>query len=175
MPSISKLLLDSRNIELIRLLQADPRCAVSELARRVGLSAPSVRERLTRLEEAGVIRGYRLELDAAALGWPIAVLVRVRPMPGQLAKIVELAKSIPQVAECHRITGEDCFIMKINLAALDGLEPILDRFLAYGQTTTSIIQSSPVPLRPPPLPAVARAQPAANAKRRRKSAILSSV
>jgi len=96
-------------------------------------------------------------------------------MPGQLAKIVELAKATPQVAECHRITGEDCFIMKINLAALDGLEPILDRFLAYGQTTTSIIQSSPVPLRPPPLPGVARAQPAANAKRRRKSAILSSV
>ncbi|SDR54904.1 Lrp/AsnC family transcriptional regulator, leucine-responsive regulatory protein [Rhizobiales bacterium GAS191] len=149
---VSSLLRDERNLELIRLLQADPRAGISELARQIGMSAPAVRERLTRLEEAGVITGYRLDLDPKALGWPIMVFVRVRPMPGQLPRIAELAQSIPQVAECHRITGEDCFILKIHLDALESLDRILDRFLAFGQTTTSIVQSTPVKLRSPPLP-----------------------
>jgi Lrp/AsnC family leucine-responsive transcriptional regulator len=105
-----------------------------------------------RLEEAGVIAGYRLDLDPKALGLPITVFVRVRPMPGQLPRIAELAQSMPQVTECHRITGEDCFILKIHLDALDSLDRILDRFLAFGQTTTSIVQSTPVPPRSPPLP-----------------------
>jgi len=152
---ISSLLRDERNLELIRLLQADPRASISELARRIGMSAPAVKERLTRLEEEGVIAGYRLDLDPKALGWPIMVFVRVRPMPGQLPRIAELARSLPQVAECHRITGEDCFIMKIHLDALECLDKILDRFLAYGQTTTSIVQSTPVVLRSAPLPEVA--------------------
>ncbi len=151
---LSNLLLDERNVELIALLQKDPRTTVSELARHVRMSAPAVKERLTRLEEAGIILGYRLELSPRALGWPITVFVRVRPMPGQLPKIVELAQSTAQVAECHRITGEDCLIMKVHLDALEGMDEILDRFLAFGQTTTSIVQSSPVPLRSPPLPAL---------------------
>jgi Lrp/AsnC family transcriptional regulator, leucine-responsive regulatory protein len=151
-PQFSNLLLDPRNIELIRLLQDDPRMPVSELARRVGMSAPSVKERLTRLEEAGVICGYRLDLDPKMLGLPITVFIRVRPMPGRLPKIAELAQSMPQVVECHRITGDDCFILKVYLEALESLDRVLDRFLTYGQTTTSIVQSSPVPLRAPPLP-----------------------
>jgi Lrp/AsnC family leucine-responsive transcriptional regulator len=73
-------------------------------------------------------------------------------MPGQLPKIAELAASIPQVAECHRITGEDCFILKIYLASIESLDGILDRFLTYGQTTTSFVQSTPVRLRQAPLP-----------------------
>lgn len=152
---VSSLLLDGRNVELIRHLQDDPRMPISELARRLGMSAPAVKERLTRLEEAGVVRGYRLELDPKALGWPITAYVRIRPMPGQLPKIAELAQSLPQVAECHRITGEDCFVLKVHLASLESLDGVLDRFLAHGQTTTSIVQSSPVPLRAPPLPNVA--------------------
>jgi Lrp/AsnC family leucine-responsive transcriptional regulator len=149
---MTNLLADTRNLELIRLLQGDPRMGISELARRIGMSAPSTKERLTRLEEAGVIRGYRLDLDPAALGWPITAYVRIRPMPGQLPKIAELAASLPQVAECHRITGEDCFIVKVYLASIESMDGILDRFLAFGQTTTALVQSSPVPLRPPPLP-----------------------
>jgi len=148
----SELLLDQRNVELLRLLQADPRMNLSALARRVGMSAPAVRERIARLEEAGVIRGYRLEIDPRALGFPITAMVRIRPMPGKLPKIVELAQAMPQISECHRITGEDCFIMKLHLRSLDELDAILDRFLAFGQTTTSLMQSSPVPPRPLPLP-----------------------
>jgi Lrp/AsnC family leucine-responsive transcriptional regulator len=146
------LLLDKRNIELLALLRDDPRLGVSELARRVGMSAPAVRERILRLEEAGIIRGWRLELDPGALGYPILAYVRVRPAPGQLRSIAELAQSLPQVVECHRVTGEDCFVLKVYLPSIDALDQVLDRFLAHGQTTTSIVQSTPVPLRGLPLP-----------------------
>lgn len=150
---ISELLRDSRNIELLRLLSADPRMSVSELARRIEMSAPAVRERIQRLEDAGVIRGYRLDIDSRALGYPISAFVRVRPAPGDLPRIIALAQSLPQVTECYRITGEDCFILKVHLDSLDGLDAILDQFLAFGQTTTSLVQSVPVAPRGLPLPA----------------------
>ncbi|MDR5646440.1 Lrp/AsnC family transcriptional regulator [Burkholderia cenocepacia] len=146
------LLTDPRNVELLKLLLAEPRMPVSELARRLDVSAPTVRERLARLQERGVICRFVVELDPQALGLPVTVFIRIRPMPGQLGKIIELAQALPQVSECHRITGEDCFIMKVHLAGLDRLDELLDRFLAYGQTTTSIVQSSPVPARDLPLP-----------------------
>ena len=148
----SELVLDAKNVKLLRLLRDDPRLGIAELARAIGMSAPAVRERLQRLEETGVIQGYRIDIDPKALGYPIAAILRVRPMPGQLSKIAELAQQMPQIVECHRITGEDCFLMKLYLEDLDGLDAILDRFLAYGQTTTSLIQSSPVPPRSLPLP-----------------------
>lgn len=149
---LSELLRDKRNVELLSLLQSDPRLGISELARRVGMSAPAVRERVLRLEEAGIIRGYRVELDPAALGYPVSAYVRVRPAPGQLPKIVALAQSLPQVVECHRVTGDDCFVLKVYLPSIGDLDQVLDRFLAYGQTTTNIIQSTPVPPRNLPLP-----------------------
>ncbi len=154
---VAKLLREPRNLRLLRLLRADPRMSISAMARRIGMSAPAVRERVLRLEEAGIIAGYRLELDPRALGFPLMLFVRVRPMPGKLAKIAELAASMTQVVECHRITGEDCFILKVHLDSLDNLDQILDRFLAYGQTTTSIVQSTPVAPRHLPLPGEAAA------------------
>lgn len=148
----SELLRDFRNLELIRLLRRDPRIAISRLARQVGMSAPAVRERLFKLEDAGVITGYQLGLDPVALGWPVGAFVRVRPAPGQLPKVAELARTLPQVVECHRVTGEDCFILKVHFKSLDVLDALLDQFLKYGQTTTSIIQSTTVALRSLPLP-----------------------
>ena len=145
-------LLDAINVQLLEQLHANPRISMSELARRAKLSAPSVTERVQRLEESGVIAGYRLDVDPKALGLSITAYVRIRPMPGQLAKVAELAQVTPYVVECHRITGEDCFLLKLYVAQLSELETILDKFLAFGQTTSSIVQSSPVPLRPPPLP-----------------------
>jgi Lrp/AsnC family leucine-responsive transcriptional regulator len=149
---LQELLRDDRNVEMLRLLRDNPRMGTAELARRVGMSAPAVRERVLRLEEAGVIAGYKLELDPAALGYPVCAYVRVRPAPGQLPKVASLAKRLPQVVECHRVTGEDCFVMKVHLPTLDRLDVILDQFLALGQTTTSIVQSTPVPARGLPLP-----------------------
>src|SRR2546426_6601021 len=144
--------LDPVNIRVLEELQRDPRLTMSELGRRVVMYSPAVTERVRRLEEAGVIRGYRLEVNPVALGLPITVYIRIRPSPGQLSKIAELAQQIPEVVECHRVTGEDCFILKVHIPAIDQLDRLLDCFLLYGSTTTSLIQSSPVPLRPPPLP-----------------------
>ncbi len=144
--------LDPVNLRLLRELLEDPRVTIAALARRIGMSAPAVAERVERLKETGMIAGYRLDLGPAALGLPLAAYVRVRPMPGQLQKVAELAHRTPQIIECHRITGDDCFLMKVHVAAIDQLEGVLDAFLAFGQTTTSIVQSSPVPLRALPLP-----------------------
>ncbi len=144
--------IDAINIRVLEELQRDPRVTMSELGRRIGMSSPAVTERVRRLEEAGVIQGYRLELNPAALGLPVAAYIRIRPNSGQLPRIAELARQIPEVVECHRVTGEDCFVLKVHIPAIDQLDRILDAFLLYGSTTTTIIQSSPIPLRPPPLP-----------------------
>jgi Lrp/AsnC family leucine-responsive transcriptional regulator len=146
------LLADSKNRDILRVLQADPRLPLSELARQVAMSAPAVRERLQRLEDGGVIAGFRLDIDPKALGFPITAIVRLRPLPGQLQRIIELVRETPNVSECHRVTGEDCFIMKMHLDAIESLDRELDRFLTHATTTTSIVQSSPVPPRALPLP-----------------------
>lgn len=144
--------LDAVNIRVLEELQRDPRVTMSELGRRIGMSSPAVTERVRRLEEAGVIQGYRLELNPVALGLPVAAYIRIRPNSGQLPRIAELARQIPEVVECHRVTGEDCFVLKVHIPAIDQLDRILDAFLLYGSTTTTIIQSSPVPPRSLPLP-----------------------
>ncbi len=145
-------LLDDVNIRLLKELQQEPRLSMSELGRRVGMSSPAVTERVHRMEEAKIILGFRLDINPVPLGLPITAYIRIRPQPGQLPKVAKLAEEIPEVVECHRITGEDCFILKVYIPAMDQLDRILDCFLLYGSTTTSIVQSSPVPLRVSPLP-----------------------
>lgn len=145
-------LLDEVNRRLLRELDAEPRIAMSALARRVGMSAPAVTERVQRLERAGVITGYRTEISPAALGLPVTAFVRVRPAARQLPKIADLAAAIPEISECYRISGEDCFLIKIHAAAIEDLETSLDRFLNYGQTISSIVVSTPVPPRTLPIP-----------------------
>jgi len=149
-------LLDDVNLRILTELQDSPRLPMAQLARRIGMSAPSVTERVQRLERAGVIAGYRLDIDPAAVGLPVTAFARIRPMPGSLPKIAELAAELPEVTECYRITGEDCFLIKLHAPAIEQLEATLDQFLAYGSTTTSIVVSTPVPRRPPPLPAPPR-------------------
>jgi Lrp/AsnC family leucine-responsive transcriptional regulator len=144
-------LLDEVNLRILAELQADGRVGMAELGRRVGLSAPAVSERVQRLERAGVITGYRAELAPSALGYPISAVVRIRPSPGQLQRIPEIARETLEVAECHRITGEDCYLLRLHLRSIDELEEILDRFTPHGLTTTSIIHSTPVARRGPPL------------------------
>jgi len=144
-------LLDEVNRRLLRELHANPRISMSALARRVAMSSPAVTERVQRLERAGVITGYRMDVDPAALGLPVAAFVRVRPTAGQLAKIAELAASLDQVSECHRITGEDCFLLKVHAPSIADLETVLDQFLLFGQTVSSIVVSTPVPSRPLPV------------------------
>lgn len=146
--------LDPTNLLILRELSRNPRITMAEIGRRVSMSAPAVAERVRRLEEAGVIRGYRLELNPSALGLPLTAFVRVKPKAGRLADIPKVVDRIPEVAECHRVTGEDCFVLKVYLPSMDQLDRLLDHLLLYGTTTTSIVQSSPVPSREPPLPTV---------------------
>ncbi|HZX02597.1 Lrp/AsnC family transcriptional regulator [Kribbella sp.] len=146
-------MLDDLNIRILEELSADPRLRTTELARRLGVSTPTVRERVGRLEETGVIRGYRLDVDPAALGRPVAAWVRLRPGPNQIPKIVALAERTPEVVECHRISGEDCFLLRVQVPEIASLETVLDRFLPHGQTTSSFIVSTPVPPRSVPLSA----------------------
>lgn len=142
-------LLDEVNLRLLGALGENPRLSTAALARRVGMSPPAVRDRVARLEQAGVIRGYRLDLDPAALGLPVAAWVRLRPGPGQLPRIADLARRTPEVSECHRISGEDCFLIKVHVASIEALETVLDRFLIHGQTTSSLIVSTAVQPRAP--------------------------
>jgi len=146
---------DNKNIEILRLLQRDPRMSIAELARKIKMSNPAAKERVRRLEKSGVIAGYRLEVDPKAAGHDVTAFVRIRPLPGHLPKISALARQMPEVVECHRVTGEDCFILKVHLPEIASLDRVLDRFLVHGQTTTSIVQSSPVPPRPPPISSAA--------------------
>jgi Lrp/AsnC family leucine-responsive transcriptional regulator len=140
-------LLDPTNRLLLAALQQDARMSLAELGRRVGLSSPAVAERIKRLEAAGVIRGYHADIDPRPLGYALGVTIRIRPSPRQLAEVAKLARETPEVIECHRITGDDCYLMTAYVRDVGHMETIIDSFAAYGQTTTSVMQSSPVPRR----------------------------
>ena len=138
-------------MRILKELEEDGRLGMAELGRRMAMSAPAVAERVQRLERAGIIAGYRAEIDPRALGFPVAAIVRIRPAPGQLQRIPEVARETAEVAECYRITGEDCYLIRLHLRSIDELEDVLDHFTPHGQTTTSIVHSTPVPRRGPPL------------------------
>ncbi len=115
------------------------------------MSPPSVSERIRRLEEAGVIRGYVADVSPAALGLPLAVWMRVRPLPGELKRVTEILRGLSEVVECDRVTGDDCFIAKAHFRSVEHLEEVIDRIIPHATTNTAIIQSSPVPRRLPPV------------------------
>ena len=144
-------LLDELNLRILRELTADARLRTTELARRLGVSTPTVRDRVGRLEEAGVIRGYRVDIDPGALGRPVAAWIRLKPGPGQVRRAAEHAERVPAVVECHRITGEDCLLLRVQVASLAALEEVLDQFGPYGQTTSSLVVATPVEPRAAPL------------------------
>lgn len=140
-------LLDITNRRLLAELQGDARVSLAELGRRVGLSSPAVAERLQRLEQDDVILGYHARLNPQALGFSLSAVIRVRPAPRQLRQVGDVARATPEVVDCRRITGDDCYVMTAHVRSVEHLEEVIDRFAAYGQTTTSIVQSSPVPPR----------------------------
>jgi Lrp/AsnC family leucine-responsive transcriptional regulator len=136
--------LDAIDVALVRLLARDARATMADLARAVGLSPPSVAERVRRLEEAGVIRGYAAVVDPAALGLSLAAYIRIRPLPGLLGKVAEVLLGLSAIVECDRVTGEDCFVAKAHVRSVAELEALIDEIIPYAMTNTSIIQSSPV-------------------------------
>ena len=143
-------LLDDLDRRIVAELYDDARLRVAELGRRVGLSPPAVADRLRRLTDSGAVR-FRAEVAPRALGYTICAIVRVSPSTRDLKLIPDVARQLPEVTECYRITGDDCYLMKVYLRSIDELEPILDRFTPLGRTTTSIVNAIPVPPRPLPV------------------------
>jgi Lrp/AsnC family transcriptional regulator, leucine-responsive regulatory protein len=143
--------LDEIDRALLAALVDDARASVSELARIVGLSAPSTSERLRRLEAQGVIGGYTVRIDPRALGYTLQAIVRVKPLPGQLHLVEDVIRRIPEFIECDKVTGDDCFIARIWLHSIEQLDEILNKVTERAETSTAIVKSTPVPRRLPPL------------------------
>jgi len=136
---------------LISALMEDSRLSLKALAQVSGLSAPSVGERLRKLEERGVIRGYTLEIDPKAFGYLLQAIVRVRPLPGRLHEVERLIQSIPEFTECDKITGDDCFVARLCVRDMEQLDTLLDRLNALAETSTAIVKKTPVKRRLPPM------------------------
>lgn len=141
--------LDELDRRLLTALDRNARTPVVDLARLIGLSPQSTSDRVSRLEDIGVLSGFTVKLDPAALGLAVGAYIRIRPAMGELQRVAQLVAEIPEIIECDRITGDDCFIAKAFVPHVGDLERIIDRLLPYAQTNTSVIQSSPVKRRQP--------------------------
>jgi len=139
--------LDRIDAAILRELSSDARIPRAELARRVGLSAPSVGDRIRRLEDSGVIAGYGLRIDPSKLGYSLTVVIRARPLPGEMQNMIEAIKKIPQIVSCDRISGDDCFIARAHVRDVLEMEAVIDRIVPFGATNSSIVQSAPIPPR----------------------------
>ena len=135
---------DEIDRHILNELQTDARVTYAELGRRVGLTTPAVIERVRKLEDAGVITGYRAEVDTAKVGLPITAFIRMSISGVNYSHIIEVAQDSTEVLECHRGTGGDSFIMKIAVSSVEHLQELIDRLTPYGVTTTTIVLSSPV-------------------------------
>jgi Lrp/AsnC family transcriptional regulator, leucine-responsive regulatory protein len=143
--------LDETDRVLLRLLADDARTAVADLAREIGLSAPSTAERLRRLEAQGVVERYTVQVDPRALGYTLQAIVRVKPLPGQLHLVEEEIRRIPEFVECDKVTGDDCFICRLFLRNIEELDEILSKVGERAETSTAIVKATPVSRRLPPL------------------------
>ena len=141
--------LDERDIRLIALLEDDARASLADLARALAISPQSVSDRLKRLQDVGVIAGFTVALDPQKLGLGVSAYIRIQPALGELARVAKIVTEIPEIVECDRVTGEDCFVAKAHVPDVKALEEVIDRLIPYARTNTSIIQSSPVPRRSP--------------------------
>jgi Lrp/AsnC family leucine-responsive transcriptional regulator len=137
--------LDDLDWRILEGLQENARITFSELGRRVSLTPPAVAERVRRMEDSGVITGYRVELDHARVGLPILAFVRLRAAGDiKCLELGELTKDIPEILECHRVTGEDSYIVKAAVRSVEHLERLVDALMPYAETVTSLVFSSPV-------------------------------
>jgi Lrp/AsnC family transcriptional regulator, leucine-responsive regulatory protein len=143
--------LDSVDRRILAELQTDARLSLAELGRRVSLSAPAVSERMRRLQGSGVIVGYTAQVDPRRLGYALLAYVRLSP-PGPAGifedKVDAVIRDQPEILECHHITGDDCYLVKLVARDPDHLEALVARLGEFGRTTTSLVLSSPVPVRP---------------------------
>lgn len=129
---------------LLRHLQDDARAGFAELGRRVGLSAPAVAERVKRLETDGIISGYHAKVDLKRAGFGIVSFIRLTSAPELAVELGRVADTTPEVMEFHHVTGTEGYVLKVAARSIEHLEKVIMRFLPFGQTTTSIVLSSPI-------------------------------
>ncbi|WP_372669746.1 Lrp/AsnC family transcriptional regulator [Amycolatopsis kentuckyensis] len=142
--------LDDVDWQLLELLQEDGRLSFSELGRRVSLSGSAVTERVRRLEERGVITGYAARVDTSKLGLPIEALVRARVRSLDTPRFRTAVLPLPQVVAADHITGDECWILRVLCRNTAELESLVEKVQRYGETTTSLVLSSPLRSRPVP-------------------------
>lgn len=143
--------LDNIDRRLLAALQQDARQSYRALGRRIGLSQPAVADRIRRLEESGVLTGYHAAVDRGRAGLPITAFLRVTCAGDRFHAVHRLASDLPGVLECHHITGEACFMVKVADTDLAGLERTIDRFREHGETVSSVVLSSIVEAKPAPV------------------------
>ncbi len=144
-------MIDEIDQQLIVALTEDSRRSLKALAQISGLSSPSVAERLRKLEEKGVLKGYGVEVDPLAFGYQLQAIVRIRPLPGQLHEVERQIQATPQFTECDKVTGEDCFIARLHVRSMEQLDEILDHINVYALTNTAIVKKTTVKRRLPPM------------------------
>ena len=137
-------MIDEIDWKILTELQEDARTSYAELGRRIGLTTPAIIERVKKMEDAGIITGYRAEIDTAKVGLPVTAFIRMSITGVDYSHIIEVATESNEVLECHRGTGGDSFILKVAVASVEHLQAIIDKLTPYGITTTAIVLSSPV-------------------------------
>ena len=137
-------MIDEIDRKILTELQVNARVSFAELGRRVGLTTPAIIERVRKLEDAGIITGYRADIDTSKVGLPITAFVRMSITGVDYSHIIRVVEESNEVLECHRGTGGDSFIMKVALGSVGHLQQVIDRLTPYGITTTTIVLSSPV-------------------------------
>ena len=136
--------LDALGIKILRELQHDARISFSELGRRVGLSSPAVAERVKKMEEAGIINGYHAKLNRERIGYPILAFIFVTMTKEKYDRFYEFSEETADIRECHCISGEESFLLKVITGSVSHLDELIDKLAAFGETKTSIVLSSQV-------------------------------
>lgn len=142
---------DEIDAQIIDSLIENARISMRDLAELVGMSAPGIKDRLRRLEDISAIGGYTVKLDPKSMGYALQAIVRVKPLPGQLHRVENIIQETPECTECDKVTGEDCFIVRLCLRSIDDLDPLLAPLSDRAETNSSIVKATTVPRRNPPL------------------------
>ncbi|CFQ30439.1 MULTISPECIES: Lrp/AsnC family transcriptional regulator [Yersinia] len=148
--------MDKIDEQLIAILAENARISLKDLSQQVNLSSPSTSERLRRFEERNIIRSYTLDLDQRAFGYNLQAIVRVKPLVGMLHIVQQMIQETPECVECDKVTGDDCFISRLHIQSMEQLDIITDRWSEHAEIQTSIVKSSPIMRRLPPLAQLVR-------------------
>lgn len=143
--------MDEKDRRIVEALLDDARASLADLASDVGLTGPSISERIKRLERKGIIRNFTVELDPKSLGYALQAIVRIRPMPGKVSFVEKLIAETAQIVECDKVTGDDCFVARLNVRSIEEIDSILERISDKASTSTSIVKRKVVERRMPPL------------------------